>query len=245
MFSVACHHLTKTFSRDGRPIRPVDDLTLTFEASSIHAIIGESGCGKTTLLRLIAGLLTPDRGEICFEPASQRPKISIVFQEPRLFPWLNVRDNIRLSVRHDSRALQEQKIDEVLELVGLTDFAQLVPAELSGGMAQRVGLARALCPQPDLLLLDEAFSALDALTRSRIYGEFIRIHEVRPVTTILVTHDVMEAVLLSSHVHKLHQGRLQKSYRIDLPYPRTLATPGVGVLSETIFHDFMHQPQGD
>ena len=111
-------------------------------------------------------------------------------------------------------------------------------------MAQRVGLARALCPKPDILLLDEAFSALDALTRSKIYPEFIRIHKSEPVTTVLVTHDVTEAVLLSRNVFRLGGGKLIEHYDVDLPYPRSLATDGVGELIEDILNDFLTKPKG-
>lgn len=128
--------------------------------------------------------------------------------------------------------------------MGLSSYRELFPSQLSGGMAQRVGLARALCPKPDILLLDEAFSALDALTRSKIYPEFIRIHKSEPVTTVLVTHDVTEAVLLSRNVFRLGGGKLIKHYDVDLPYPRSLATDGVGELIEDILNDFLTKPKG-
>ena len=245
MFSIECQNLSKEFRSQNGSIKPVDGLSLNLKAGEIHAVIGESGCGKTTLLRLIAGLETPDCGSMSFSPQGQVPTISIVFQEPRLFPWFTVEKNVALSVRHLSADEQNEKVRRVLELVGLSKCRELLPSQLSGGMAQRVGLARALCPEPDILLLDEAFSALDALTRSKIYPEFIRIHERQPVTTVLVTHDVTEAVLLSRNIFRLGQGRLLKTYCVDQPYPRTLATAGVGRMIEDILNDFLTVTKGN
>lgn len=245
MFSIECKNLSKEFRSQNGSIKPVDGLSLNLKAGEIHAVIGESGCGKTTLLRLIAGLETPDCGSMSFSPQGQVPTISIVFQEPRLFPWFTVEKNVALSVRHLSADEQNEKVRRVLELVGLSKCRELLPSQLSGGMAQRVGLARALCPEPDILLLDEAFSALDALTRSKIYPEFIRIHERQPVTTVLVTHDVTEAVLLSRNIYRLGKGRLLKTYCVDQPYPRTLATAGVGRLIEDILEDFLTETKGN
>ncbi|MCI5896186.1 MAG: ABC transporter ATP-binding protein [Sutterella sp.] len=240
MIGIRCEHLTKTFEGTSTIVKPVDDLTIEFQAGQISAIIGESGCGKTTLLRLIAGLEFADSGRVVFGQLHRKPVISMVFQEPRLFPWFTVEQNIALSVRQLPSQEQRKKVENVLELVGLRDFRHALPSELSGGMAQRVGLARALCPLPDILLLDEAFSGLDALTRRRIYGEFIRIHQRAPITTILVTHDVMEAVLLSSNVYRFADGRCQQQFNVDFDYPRTLATEGLGELSETILDQFLH-----
>lgn len=245
MFSIECRNLSKEFHSANGSIKPVDGLSLSFKAGEIHAVIGESGCGKTTLLRLIAGLETSDSGTVNFLPEERSPTISIVFQEPRLFPWFTVEKNVALSVRHLDTDAQQEKVSRVLELVGLSRCKHLFPSQLSGGMAQRVGLARALCPEPDILLLDEAFSALDALTRSKIYPEFIRIHERQPVTTVLVTHDVTEAVLLSRNIFRLGHGRLLKTYCVDQPYPRTLSTVGVGSLIEDILNDFLTVTKGD
>ena len=244
MFSIECQNLVKEFKSVTATVRPVDGLSLRLNAGEIHAVIGESGCGKTTLLRLIAGLERAETGTISFFPKDKTPTISMVFQEPRLFPWFTVEKNVALAVRHLSREVQQEKVRHVLELVGLSPYRELFPSQLSGGMAQRVGLARALCQKQDILLLDEAFSALDALTRSKIYPEFIRIHKSEPVTTVLVTHDVTEAVLLSRNVFRLGGGKLIKHYDVDLPYPRSLATDGVGELIEDILNDFLTKPKG-
>ena len=239
MYTITCKQLTKTFESDRGPISPIHDLSLTFEQGTINAVIGQSGCGKTTLLRLLAGLDTPTAGEITYQGEGHDPRISIVFLEPRLFPWFTVRENIRLSVRHLPEEEQTKLVDEALALVRLEHVADAMPAELSGGMAQRVGLARALCPKPDVLLLDEAFSALDALTRTRLYEEFMAIHAAVPMTTVLITHDVTEAVLLARKIYRLGTGCLEASYEVPFAYPRRLSSPGVAELSDEIFKAFI------
>ena len=214
MYTITCEHLTKTFESDRGPISPINDLSVIFEQGTINAVIGQSGCGKTTLLRMLAGLDTPSGGTIRYQGEGHDPRISIVFQEPRLFPWFTVRENIRLSVRHLPQAEQDKMVNEALALVRLEHVAEAMPAELSGGMAQRVGLARALCPKPDVLVLDEAFSALDALTRTRLYEEFMAIHAAVPMTTVLITHDVTEAVLLAKKIYRLGTGCLEAEYAV-------------------------------
>ncbi len=241
MIEVKIESLTKTYKSADRTVIPVNDLKLTLPAGEVSAVIGESGCGKTTLLRLLAGLEAPDAGTIrFFEDGHEvaRPKTAVVFQEHRLFPWMSVRRNIEVAVRHLPDDIRTQKVNDVLALTGLTEAANAMPSMLSGGMSQRVGLARALVAEPDLLLMDEAFSALDALTRRRLSDEFIRIHAARPVTTLLVTHDVTEAVLLSRTIHRLKEGRVVERYTFEADYPRTMATPGVGSLVETVLQDF-------
>ncbi len=241
MIEVKMEGLTKTYASAERTVTPVNDLTLTLPAGEVSAVIGESGCGKTTLLRLLAGLEAPDQGTIRFYEDGrevQHPKTAVVFQEYRLFPWMSVRRNIEVAVRHLPDELRTKKVNDVLALTGLTEVANGMPTMLSGGMSQRVGLARALVAEPDLLLMDEAFSALDALTRRRLSDEFVRIHAARPVTTLLVTHDVTEAVLLSHTINRLKEGRVIERYTFVADYPRTMATPGVGALVETVLQDF-------
>jgi ABC-type nitrate/sulfonate/bicarbonate transport system ATPase subunit len=244
MIGVKIEDLQKRFARkDGPFVSPADGLSLDFPAGEISAVIGESGCGKTTLLRMIAGLEKPDSGRIAFERAdgmAAEPKISVVFQEHRLFPWMSVRQNVEVAVRHESPEERKRRTDAVLALMHLQDAAEAMPRELSGGMSQRVGLARALVSEPDLLLLDEAFSALDALTRRRLYDEFIRIYLKRPLTVILVTHDVTEAVLLSHRVCRIGKGRLLSVCEVNSPYPRSLSSPGVSELADRILSDFMN-----
>ncbi len=253
MFAVSCRRLVKRFSHpEGAASTPADDLSFDFEAGAITSIVGESGCGKTTLLRLLAGLEKADAGSIVYTQTqargcSPKPVISMVFQEPRLFPWLSVKDNVALAVRHLPKAEQQARTAETLAVVGLSGAAAKMPHELSGGMAQRVGMARALCRHPDILLLDEAFSALDALTREKLRSEFIDIAARRPMTTILVTHDVLEAVLLSKTICRLDNGRITQTWRHEAPYPRRIGQKGVAELADTILASFFearHRSQG-
>lgn len=243
MYSVSVRHLSKTFRTDRGTVTAADDLTLTFPAGEITAVVGESGCGKTTLLRLIAGLEKADAGVVVTETADSnaRPcETAVVFQEPRLFPWLTVADNLKIAVRHLPTDEQDRRLTDVLTFTGLTEAAGAFPSELSGGMAQRAGFARALIGQPDVLLLDEAFSALDALTRDRVRSEFLKIHARRPMTTILVTHDILEACLLAHRIIRLKNGRTAAVYAVEAPYPRTLADPSIGQLADTIRNDFFN-----
>ena len=231
MVKVEIRNLRKAFSSDSRTTAPIDGLSLEMPAGGITAVIGRSGCGKTTLLRLLAGLEKPDSA----------PRTAVVFQEHRLFPWMSVRRNVEVAVRHLPADERRAKVDAVLALTGLAHASESMPAALSGGMSQRVGLARALAAEPELLLLDEAFSSLDALTRRQLYDEFVRIHAARPVTTVLVTHDVTEAVLLSSRICRLENGVIARTYDNPAPYPRSLATPGLGALSEEILRGFLEE----
>lgn len=243
MYSVSVRHLTKIFRTDRGTVTATDDLSLTFPAGEITAVVGESGCGKTTLLRLIAGLETAYEGCVVTEATgnSAAPcETAVVFQEPRLFPWLSVADNLKLAVRQLPADEQDRRLADALSLTGLTEAADAYPTELSGGMAQRAGFARALIAEPDVLLLDEAFSALDALTRDRVRSEFLKIHARRPMTTILVTHDILEACLLAHRIIRLKNGRTAAVYAVEAPYPRTLADSTIGQLADTIRNDFFN-----
>ena len=231
MVKVEIRNLRKAFSSDSRTTAPIDGLSLEMPAGGITAVIGRSGCGKTTLLRLLAGLEKPDSGEIRMEDAQGRaaaPRTAVVFQEHRLFPWMSVRRNVEVAVRHLPRRRATRE--------GRRRACAHGPRA-----CLRVGLARALAAEPELLLLDEAFSSLDALTRRQLYDEFVRIHAARPVTTVLVTHDVTEAVLLSSRIFRLENGVIARTYDNPAPYPRSLTTPGLGALSEEILRGFLEE----
>ena len=191
----------------------LNGLDLLAESGQVHAILGFSGCGKSTLLRLIAGLDTADAGTISFGQVTA-PRIGVVFQEPRLLPWATLSENLALALRRVglSRADQARRIAAMLELVGLGGCGDLHPAELSGGMAQRAALARALLRNPDVLLLDEPLGALDPLTRRQMQDELVRLRAHFGRTTLLVTHEVAEAVRLADRISIIADGRIAHSF---------------------------------
>jgi NitT/TauT family transport system ATP-binding protein len=186
-------------------------------------VLGPSGSGKSTLLRTLAGLLPPTSGEITFE-GGPRPRIGFVFQQANLMPWRSVLENITLPLEldHTPVELARQKATEMIELVGLEGFEASLPRDLSGGMAQRVALARALIHDPDILLLDEPFGSLDALTRERMWSELSRIWQARQKTVIMVTHSISEALFLADRVLVLsaRPGKVKLDLKVDLPRPR-------------------------
>ncbi|ADJ26873.1 ABC transporter related protein [Dehalogenimonas lykanthroporepellens BL-DC-9] len=215
MSSIDFSHIYKSYPGAGLVL---DDFNFTVPSSGFVSLVGPTGCGKSTLLRLALGLDTLDEGEILYGIA--RPTRSIAFQEPRLLPWLSVRDNLEL-VRHRYPS-GDMDVDELLALVGLSRFADAYPKVLSGGMAQRASLARALAVDPDVLLLDEPFSAVDALTRMKLQDALVRIYTARPRTTIMVTHDIDEALLTSRQVLVLsaRPARIVDVVEIPAGYPR-------------------------
>jgi len=196
------------------------------------AVVGRSGCGKSTLLRIVAGLLTPTTGQvrIAGEPVTgPRPDVSILFQRPALLPWRTVLANVLLPIEIAHRRPTSEHLDRargLLETMGLTTFQKRLPHELSGGMQQRVALCRSLIQQPRVLLMDEPFSALDALTREELAGELQRLHQQFAATVVLVTHSIEEAVLLADRVIVFtpRPGRVRTVLDIGIPRPRTLGT---------------------
>ena len=186
------------------------DIDLSIGSGEIVALIGASGCGKSTLLREICGLDRVDSGAIVIGEQAVRgvdERCAMAFQAPRLLPWRSARDNVRLGLpRGTSRAAGSARVEELLDLVGLAEAADRRPRELSGGMAQRVSLARALARNPSVLLLDEPFGALDALTRLRMQDLLLQVHAAEPTTVVLVTHDVEEALYLADRVALIGAG---------------------------------------
>jgi sulfonate transport system ATP-binding protein len=206
-------------------VRALDAISLDVEPGEIVAVIGGSGCGKSTLLRAVSGLDAPTQGAVALDGAKiMRPheKIGIIFQEPRLLPWLTVAGNVGFGIEGRPKAERDKRVAFALERVGLTDKADVWPRELSGGQAQRVAIARALVPRPEVLLLDEPFSALDAFTRVDLQNHLLKLWaELRP-TLVLVTHDVEEAIALADRivVMRPRPGRIADEIEIDLPRPR-------------------------
>jgi len=219
-------------SRDGAAMRALDGIDITINRHEFVAVIGPSGCGKSTILRLVGGLLMPSEGsvEIYGQKVTEpRDEIGIVFQRPTLLPWLNVLDNVTFPMKHkygqvDAPAVERARA--LLETVGLTDFARRRPDELSGGMQQRVAIARSLLHDPDILLMDEPFSALDALTRDEMALELLRIMDERPKTVIFVTHSIPEALLLADRIVVMaaRPGRVREFIEVPFARPRGLLT---------------------
>ena len=206
-------------------VRALEGVSLTVDLGEIVAIVGGSGCGKSTMLRAIAGLDAPTRGRIALDGATisaPHEKIGIVFQEPRLLPWLTVAQNVAFGIGHLPAAERAARVDTALDRVGLADKAHVWPRELSGGQAQRVAIARALVPRPEVLLLDEPFSALDAFTRADLQEHLLALWPDSRPTLVLVTHDVDEAIALADRilVMKPRPGRIFDEINPGLPRPR-------------------------
>jgi sulfonate transport system ATP-binding protein len=215
----------RTLRRDFDAFRAVGPLDLRITDERVVGIIGPSGCGKSTLLRLLAGLDTPTEGAIKLDErdiAGPREDIGIVFQEPRLMPWLTVAANVGFGLWHLPRDARDQAVAAVLEQVGLADFANALPKQLSGGMAQRVGIARALVLKPRLLLLDEPFGALDPLIRMKMQDHLLELVGKNIPTIVLITHDIEEALVLSDRIIVLQgpPASVRRDVEITLPRPR-------------------------
>lgn len=207
-------------------------------------VLGPSGSGKSTLLRILAGLLTPTSGQVCYQGAQltgPRREIGFVFQKANLMPWRTVLENILLplDVQAIPRHLANEKAQEMVELVGLQGFETMLPSDLSGGMAQRVAIARALVHDPQVLLLDEPFGSLDALTRERMGDELLRIWQARRKTVVMVTHSITEALFLADRVLAFspQPGRVRLDLQVDFPRPRRdemRYTAGFGELAQRV-----------
>ena len=234
--------LNKFYQVNQQPVQVIKDFNLEIKQGEFIAIVGSSGCGKSTLLRLLAGLDQDFSGKILIhdQPIKGIGKDrSVVFQEHRLFPWLTVAENIELGLLnedlHDAQKIK--KIHDIIELIGLKGFENARPHQLSGGMAQRVSIARSLIAEPEIFLLDEPFGALDALTRYQMQNELLRIQAKSGITTVLITHDVEEAVLLADRVVilKPNPGRIEEIVEVNLPRPRKRADYELHQLKEYVF----------
>lgn len=240
------HQVGKRYRRDDEDLVVLEDISLDIRPGEFISIVGASGCGKSTLLRLAIGLDDDYQGDILHDGRRiQGTSLSrgIVFQEHRLFPWLTVEQNVALGLENN-RALsareKQRLVAEHIELVGLTPFADAHPAQLSGGMSQRVAIARGLVNRPRVLLLDEPFGALDALTRTNLQQELQRIWQQESITMILVTHDVEEAVFLGDRVIVMQPrpGRIKRIIDVPLPHPRERNSFAFTKIREDVLHDF-------
>ena len=227
---LAIEDVSKTFQAATGKVLALDHVNLQVNEGEFVCLVGPSGCGKTTLLNIIAGLEKPDNGSV---RADGKPVTSpgrdrlVMFQEPALFPWLDVFGNVLFGLKLKPNLTNKDRRDVAkyyLELVGLTRFEHANIHELSGGMKQRAALARALAPNPRVLLMDEPFAALDALTREQLYGDLQRIWKERKKTIVFVTHNVREAACLGERVllFSPHPGRIQEEFVVDLPRPRDI-----------------------
>ena len=224
--------VVKRFVQQGaEEVIALSGIDLTIEAGEFVSLIGPSGCGKSTLLRLIAGLNSADEGKLYIDgdeinkPSYER---GLVFQNPMLFPWLNIHDNVAFGLK--ARKVYQQKkaeVDQFIDLVGLSGFNRSYPHQLSGGMAQRASLARALVNHPKVLLLDEPLGALDAFTRMNMQDELIRIWKERATTMIMVTHDVDEAIYLSDRIIVMtpRPGKIESCLDVQIARPRSRSNP--------------------
>ncbi|MEI2386909.1 ABC transporter ATP-binding protein [Breoghania sp. JC706] len=233
---------------DGRPIHALTGLDFEIARHEFVSVLGPSGCGKSTLLRLVSGLIHPSEGAVeiyGMKVSEPRDEIGIVFQKPTLLPWFNVLNNVTFPMRHKYgrvRGEDEARARELLALVGLADFEKKRIDELSGGMQQRVAIARALLLDPDILLMDEPFSALDALTRDEMSFELLRIWSERPKTVLFITHSIPEALLLSDRIIVMSERPGTVREVIDVPFgrPRTMET-----LSDPAFTELANHIRGE
>ena len=217
MDGIEIRGLYKTYAMEGGALAVLRGLDLTLEAGAITVVLGKSGCGKTTLLRLVGGLEAPDAGEVRFHSPG---KVAYVFQEPRLMPWLNARDNIQFGLRRGE--IDPEQTRRIIATVGLTGFERALPAQLSGGMQQRVALARALACRPSFILMDEPFAALDHFTRENMQRELLRVRRATNAGILFVTHAIDEALTLADKVVLLAGGVAAAEFPISLPHPRDL-----------------------
>ena len=220
---LAIHSLSAVFANENGGLYALENISFDVHPREFVCVLGPSGSGKTTLLRILAGLIKPSSGTFVFGHGEQ-PSTGMVFQQANLMPWRTVLENIRLplEVKNMDESSARDKANEMIELVGLKGFEDSLPRDLSGGMAQRVAIARALIHDPDLLLLDEPFGSLDALTRERMWTELSHIWQMRQKTVIMVTHSINESLFLADRVLVLTQrpGKIKMDLEVDLPRPR-------------------------
>lgn len=250
---IRIENLNKVFETRRQIIHAVKDVNLSIEEGEIVSLIGPSGCGKSTIIRMIDDLIKPTSGKIFVDeteitaykriPRDINRKIGFIFQIPNLLPWLTVRENVRfpLKIYGMLNEKSEAYVDELMEIAGLTEYKDAYPAEISGGVAQRIGVMRALVHKPEIVFMDEPFGALDTMMREQLDMEILHICKSMKKTVIFITHDVEEAVLLSDRVYVMgtNPGRIVKEVKLEFGRERTL-----DMLTEEKFLDYCHELTG-
>jgi ABC-type nitrate/sulfonate/bicarbonate transport system ATPase subunit len=239
---IAVNGIRKGFAWNGAELQVVEDVSLTVGDGEFVAIVGPSGCGKTTLMNMVAGFVQPDAGSILIDgvPRSQpNARGILISQQGSVFPWLTVQQNLMFGLNDHPQADKKGVADHYAAMVGLKGFERSYPHELSGGMLKRAELARALAVKPEILYMDEPFSALDALTNLRMRNELLRVLAEERHTVMLITHDVEEAIHLADRIMVLspRPTRIQAMFKVDLPHPRKLTSPEVQELRVAILHE--------
>lgn len=246
--TIEIKNLNKQYEVKGKPLKVLDNISLSIKPGEFVSIVGSSGCGKSTLLRLLIGLESGYEGQLLLDGQPIKGTSldrGIVFQDHRLFPWLTVEKNVALGLLNapGTQASKDKAVQEHIELVGLKGFEKAYPYQLSGGMSQRAAIARALVNRPEVLLLDEPFGALDALTRTRLQQELQRIWQAEGITAILVTHDVEEAVYLGDRVVVMQPrpGRIKRVVEVPLARPRDRVGADFIAIKDDVLSEFSHE----
>jgi ABC-type nitrate/sulfonate/bicarbonate transport system ATPase subunit len=239
---IAVDCVTKSFSTHAGALEVVAGISFSLASGKTLAIVGPSGCGKSTLMSITAGFVRPDRGSVLIDGVPHTgpsPHGIVISQQGSVFPWLNVRQNLTFGMNHGSEREKSERADHYISLVGLSGFERNYPRELSGGMLKRVELARALAVKPEILYMDEPFSALDALMSLRMRSELVRILAEERHTMVLITHDVEEALQLADEVLVLsaRPARVQARFEVPLAHPRKLSGVEVQALKEAILNE--------
>lgn len=245
-YSLEINHLQKTFEVDGNTFPVLNDINLQVEKGEFITIVGNSGCGKSTLLKLIAGLNGYSDGEIIRNGklvTGPDTDCGMVFQEHRLLPWLKIKENIGFGLDKSDKRKWEQEIHRYIELVKLDGFENAYPSQLSGGMSQRAAIARGLVTNPEILLLDEPFGALDALTRVKMQKEVLRIWEASKTTMILVTHDIDEAIYLGQRiiVMSARPGRIKEIIKIESANAKVRGSSDFNYYRQKVYNHFFDE----
>ena len=244
-------HVRAEFELNGKPFVAVEDVDLKINDNEFVTVVGPSGCGKSTIMNMAAGLLPPSSGQVLVDGEAVRgpgPERGVIFQQYALFPWMTVSQNVEfgLELQKISKTERKRIVDDQLELTGLSNFADALPKNLSGGMKQRCAIARAYAANPKILLMDEPFGALDALTRVHMQVQLLETWAKEKRTVMFITHDVDEAVYLANRVIVMaaRPGRIHKIIDVDLPYPRgedIRMTPEFTALRNEVWNAVYHQ----